>query len=321
MMMRRKLLLLSPVLLTLGCADSSFVAGDARALDSGTGSGENPFSQPDFRGEQVSYTCKDVVDIVFVLDVSSSMSFVLSTLEKEIGLVVDAANKLAPDAHLGLIGYVDNYRLDTTGPLEGGKVHTAAATLQKAFANYRTTYTDADRNPGDGPTGPTLQNPVCEENAVDSLVGAAEEFPWRANATRVIIVATDDTFLERPDNYGDRDGDGKTDKTDFPREGNYPAKSTMAEAIAAVKKVKARVFSFTRLKDPGLFAPTRCGTPRRLPWSSISDGWSTPYKGQKPIPTETAGGNFDIDLVFGGKLSLTTTINNVVLESYCKPIE
>ena len=39
------------------------------------------------------------------------------------------------------------------------------------------------------------------------LVVAAE---GRESATRVIIVATDDTFLVTPDNYGDRDADGLT---------------------------------------------------------------------------------------------------------------
>jgi hypothetical protein len=301
------------------CADPFVNIADGRPADIGA---EISVS-PDYRfiGDMHQYKCADVIDILFVLDVSSSMDFVLDTLDKEIGLVVTASNKLAPDTHLGLLGFVDSYRLDTTGPLEGGKVHTDAATLQQAFRNYKNTYTTPNRNPGDGPSGPTLQNPICEENAVDSLRSAALEFPWRPFANRVVIVATDDTFLERPDNYGDRDGDGKTDKTDYPREGDYPARFTLAEAVSALKQAKVRVFSFTRLQPPGLLDLTRCGTGRRLPWTAISNGWSTPYNAQKPIPEQTAGGNFDIDQVYAGKLSLTATINNVVLESHCKPIE
>ncbi|MDB4965033.1 MAG: hypothetical protein JWN44_722 [Myxococcales bacterium] len=264
--------------------------------------------------------CTDVVDVVFVLDVSSSMTFVLDKLNAEIDQVVTRANMLAADAHFGLIAFADNYRLDATGPLSGGKVHTAGATLKAAFQNYKAVYTLNDRNPGDDPTtGPTSQNPICEENALDSLHAAAAEFPWRDNATRVVILVTDDTFLERPDNYGDRDGDGMTNKMDFPREGNYPALWTVGDTTAALRGMRARVFGFTRLKEPGLLDASRCGTGRRLPWSSISDGWSTPYKGQMPIPTQTAGKNFDLDLVKSGALSLTATINEVVVQSFCNP--
>ncbi len=310
--------LLAATLAASACADP-FLGGDARPADSRVESSLPPDLR--FQGDLHQYKCADVIDLLFVLDVSSSMTFVLDTLEKEIALVVAASNKLAPNTHLGLIGFVDNHRLDTTGPLEGGKVHTDAASLQAAFRAFKQTYTLPNRNPGDGPSGPTLQNPICEENAVDSLHGAALDFPWRQFSNRVIILVTDDTFLERPDNYGDRDGDGKTDKTDYPREGDYPARFTLAEAVAALKQAKVRVFSFTRLKPPGLLDLTRCGTGRRLPWSAISDGWSTPYQGQKPIPEQSSGKNFDLDQVYAGKLSLTATINDVVLESHCAPID
>ncbi|MBS1121646.1 MAG: hypothetical protein H6Q90_3874 [Deltaproteobacteria bacterium] len=261
--------------------------------------------------------CHDVVDVVFVLDVSSSMDFVLNKLDAEIDAVVVAANTLAPDAHFGLIAFADNYNVDSTGAM--GKVHTDATTLKAAFKNYKNNFTQPNRNPGDGPTGLTLQNPICEENALDSLHAAAAEFPWRDNATRVVIAVTDDTFLERPDNYGDRDGDGQENHTDFPREGDYPAAWTLGETVTALKDQRARVFSFTRLTAPGPFDLTRCSTGRRLPWEAISNGWSTPYNGAPPIPMATQGRNLDLDLVKAGQLSLSTTINELVVDSYCHP--
>jgi hypothetical protein len=263
--------------------------------------------------------CTDVIDVVFVLDVSSSMGFVLDQLEQGIGEVVTAANGLAPDAHFGLVPYVDNFAFDLSGDLEGGLVHTAATTLQAAFAEVRATYTDENRNPGDGPTGPTTQNPICEEDAIDALYAAAATYPWRENATRVIILATDDTFLERPDNYGDRDGDGDTTSTDYPREGDYPALRTLAETVTALRAARVRVFAFTRLAPPSVLDLSRCGTGRRLPWESVSDGWSTTYAGATPIPEATDAANFDLDLVRDGDLSLKATINQVVLDSYCNP--
>src|SRR5688572_33468841 len=78
--------------------------------------------------------CNDVVDVVFVLDTSSSMGFILQQLEQQIAGVVTASNALAPDSHFGLVVFQDNHKLDPTGPLNSGVVHTSAQTLQAAFA-------------------------------------------------------------------------------------------------------------------------------------------------------------------------------------------
>jgi hypothetical protein len=261
--------------------------------------------------------CREVIDVVFVLDTSSSMDFVLTKLQQQIADVVTASNMVAADSHFGLIAFQDNFALDKTGALSMGAIHTSAATLQTAFANYKNVYTANNRNPGDGPTGPTTQNPICEENSLDSLYAAATMFPWRDNATRVVILATDDTFLEATDNYGDRDGDGLTNKTDYPREGNYPAMRTMADTVAALRTAKIRVFSFSRINQPGIL--DRCGTGRRYPWADITDGWTTPYKGAAPIPMQTDGANYDLDQVKSGSLNLATTINQLVVDSHCNP--
>ena len=294
---------LSFVVLLAACGPST---RDATTDAAGSGSSTTPDA-----GE-----CHDVIDVVFVLDTSSSMDFVLTKLDAQIADVVTASNNLAPDAHFGLIAFQDNFALDATG--SSGVVHTGATTLQTAFRYYRDNFTANNRNPGDGITGQTTQNPLCEENSLDSLYAAATMFPWRDNATRVVIMATDDTFLERPDNYGDRDGDGLTNKTDYPREGNYPALRTMSETVSALQTNKTRVFSFSRATMPSFLEA--CGTPRRYPWSDISHGWSAPYKGMPPIPMQTDGGNFDLDKVKNGSLSLSATINNVVLDSHCNPI-
>ena len=262
--------------------------------------------------------CHDVIDVVFVLDTSSSMDFVLDQLNTGIEQVVTASNNLAADAHFGLIVFQDNDFLDNTGPLDAGQVHTAAATLQARFTYYKNNFTATNRNPGDGINGLTDQNPICEENSLDALYDAAAKFPWRQNATRVVILVTDDTFLEKPDNYGDRDGDGLENKTDYPREGNYPAAHTVAETVALLRQNKTRVFTFTRLVPPGILE--RCGTGRRLPWSAITDGWTTNYGSNAPIPMQTDGKNFDLAKVEDGSLMLSATINEVVLDSYCNPV-
>lgn len=247
------------------------------------------------------------------------MSFVLDDLGNDIDGVVSAANTLATDAHFGLVAFVDNEVLDTTGPLESGKVHLAGDTLKQAFSYYETNFTEPNRNPGDGLSGPTTQNPICEENAVDGLFAAASAFPWRPNATRVIIVATDDTFLDTPDNYGDKDHDGDWNDSSYPKEGNYPAKNSLSSTVDLLKQQQIRVFSFTRLTPPGDFDFNRCGTGRRLSWDKVSAGWSAPYNGAAPIPEATQGKNFDIEQVRSGALSLSETIKTVVVDSYCNP--
>ncbi len=265
-----------------------------------------------------STACTEDIDVVLALDVSSSMGFVLDKLDAEFQKVVTKSNALKAGAHFGLLLFVDNVKVDATGDQSGGKVHTGAATLAAAFRDAKKTYTIPNRNPGDGPSGPETQNPICEENSLDALHDAATEFPWRTNAARVVIIVTDDTFLERADNYGDRDGDGKTDKTNYPREGNYPARFTFDETVAKLKAEQIRVFSFTKLTPPGFFDLGACGTGRRHASSDcITFGWSKPYDGKSPIPTTTGGKNFDLDAVRDGKLSLADTINEVVLESHC----
>lgn len=258
--------------------------------------------------------CQEGVDVVLVLDVSSSMGFVLDDLQADIDGVVTATNELAPDAHFGLVAFSDNGAIDTTGDL--GMVHTTSASLVSAFAEVQEVYTNNDRNPGDGPGGPVFQNPICEENALDALHLAATDFPWREDAARVIIMATDDTFLERPDNYGDGDGDGEIDDFAFPPEGDYPAMWTVPETTAALTGAEIRVFSFTALEPI-----SGCGTARRMNDEDVSDGWSTPYGANAPFPDATDGRNYDLAAVENGTISLGDTIAEVVVESHCNPID
>lgn len=292
--------------------------GTGAAPTGGTG-GSNPVF--DAAGtSDASDVCTDSLDVVFVLDVSSSMGFVLDKLSDEIGGVVAAATQLTQQSganppHFGLVPFVDNHVIDLGGAESNGMVHVDGNSLAAAFQFHRVTFTTPNRNPGDGPNGPTTQNPICEENALDALYFAAKDFPWRPNATHLIILATDDTFLERPDNYGDRDGDGLTDKTNYPREGDYPALWTVPETVDALKAAKIRLFSFTSRGD----AVHQCGTGRRLDWAARAAGWSAPYYSNPPLPGSTDGENFDLELVRAGQMTMSTTINDVVLESYCNP--
>src|SRR5687767_5129804 len=147
---------------------SSRPPGSSDPIDAGIADARVPFVPPDAAPYDAG-VCSDVVDVVLVLDVSSSMSFVLEDLEADIAQVVSAAETLAPEPHFGFIGFADNHAFATNGALEGGRVHTSASTLQTAFRDFLETYTDWNRNPGDGPSGRDTQNPICEENSLDAL--------------------------------------------------------------------------------------------------------------------------------------------------------
>ncbi len=313
--MRRALFMLAALLVACSTGTRGGFGTEPEAESSG---GPPPGAFGDAGVATEAGVCTEDIDVVLVLDVSSSMGFALDDLDAEIEKVVTASNALKAGAHFGLLLFVDNVALVTTGDLEGGKVHTKASSLRAAFTSAKSTYTTPNRNPGDGPTGPTTQNPICEEDALDALNDAATLFPWRTNAAHVAILVTDDTFLEKGDNYGDRDGDGQTNKTDFPKEGNYPARFTMDETVAALTAKKVKVFSFTKLKAPGILDFDKCGTGRRHPTAdSVTFGWSKPYKTKAPIPNATGGKNFDLDLVKNNQISLADTINEVVLETHC----
>ncbi len=302
---------------------SANAGGSGGAGGSGAGLGGVGGTTPLFDSGPInndSSTCTDSIDVVFVLDMSSSMGFMVDALSSDIQNVIAATSQLAQQSgaqepHFGLIPFVDNHVIDLGGAAEGGKVHLDATSLKNAFNFHVNTFMNPNRNPGDGPDGPTMQNPICEENALDALHAAATDFPWRAQATRIVILATDDTFLERPDNYGDRDGDGLTDKTDFPREGDYPAAWTVPETVEALRAAKIRVFTFTARSN----SAHHCGTGRRLPWEARAAGWSAPYWSDDPIPAATDGADYDLDAVRNNQMSLADTINGIVLASHCNP--
>ena len=122
-----------PGTLLVLCAACGPSARTSPSLDGGA-DGDRADAAPWEGSDGDGGTCSEVVDVVLVLDVSSSMGFVLDDLERDIHQVVDAGNELAPDAHFGLIAFADNHMLDDTGDLEGGSVHTEAATLTSAPA-------------------------------------------------------------------------------------------------------------------------------------------------------------------------------------------
>jgi len=225
--------------------------------------------------------CYEMIDIVFVIDVSTTMSYILSTLETEIGEVWNAAQDLSVDEppHFGLVVFVDDVMVVAS------ETYTSMEALQSDF-NFWYTHTSSNQQ-----TQSTATNTDWPENTIDALVEAALEYDWRDPelALRVIIHATDDTFLEYPATFSS----------------GLPANHNYEETVTMLQDREIRVASFAA------HLGGMSGT------DNVEPGFFTDYNSMSAIPAATSGGVFDIDEVYNDTISLTEAINEFVLEELC----
>lgn len=238
-------------------------------------------ADPDTAGE----VCEQDIDVVFVMDVSTTMGPFLGTLADQM-LVVDqaiAALDLPSPPQYGLVVFVDDFAL-----LGEGQPYADAAALQADFQMWSDFTSSNSQVSGAG------SNSTWPENSLDALYAAATAYAWRpAESTlRIIIHTTDDTFSEGP---------ATVNGIDVLRD--YPS------TVQALQDQQIRVFSFTA--DIG--GSCNC--------DDVSPGWSTPYQAQTPIPEATDGARFDIDQVLGGTLDLSEAINTSIEGAVCDPYE
>lgn len=229
--------------------------------------------------------CTEDVDVVFVMDVSTTMGGFLSTLADEIA-AVDAALQsydLPSQPHYGLVVFVDDFAL-----LNAGAPYVDAMALQDDFT-FWSGFTATNQQVGGGNS-----NASFEENSLDALYAAATGFQWRdaASTSRVVIHTTDDTFWDGPTT-----GNG------------VPIAHGYAETVDALQDAQVRVFSFA--DDIG--AACNC--------EDVTPGWSSPYMAQPPIPEATDGQVFDIQAILDGTASLSDAIAQSVEASICDPYD
>ena len=236
---------------------------------------------PDTPGSE----CESGIDIVFVMDVSTSMGGFLAQMANEI-LEVDAAIQaldLPTETHYGLAVFVDDAAL-----LNAGAPYADAAALQADFIMW-SNFTASNEQVGGGNS-----NYTWTENSIDAIYLAATGFQWRPaqTTTRIVIHTTDDTFWDGPTN-----GNG------------VPIQHGYAETVQALQDATVRAYSFADQIGGA------CGC------DDVTPGWSTPYMGMLPMPEATDGTVFDINQILGGTVSLADAINTAVEESYCDPYE
>ena len=239
---------------------------------------------PDEPGGKVP-GCQSAIDIVFVMDVSTTMGEFLGLMADEMLAVAAAiqALELPTTPHYGLAVFVDDAAL-----LNDGMPYDDANALRDDFI-YWSDFTSSNQQVGGGNS-----NSTWTENSLDALYLAATEFDWRpANTTtRIVIHTTDDTFWDGP-----TVGNGENILHGY------------EETVEAMQDAMVRGYSF---------ADTIGGA---CECTDVSMGWSTPYLGMTPMPEATDGGVYDINQILGGTVSLADAINTAVEESYCDPYE
>ncbi|MEX1364095.1 MAG: hypothetical protein AB1Z98_13290 [Nannocystaceae bacterium] len=227
--------------------------------------------------------CVEDVDVVFVMDVSTSMGPFLGTLANEI-LAVDAelaTYNLPSPPRYGLVVFVDDVMV-----AGGGAAYVSADALRSDFIDWAA-FTSTNQQIGGGNA-----NTTWPENSLDGLYAASQSFDWRpaVSTTRIIIHTTDDTFW-----------DGPTVGNGVPIQHGY------AQTQAALQAEQINMYSFAAL----IGGECEC--------LNVSAGWFGPYGGLPSMANATGGGVFDIDQVLSGAISLSEAIPGAVVESLCDP--
>ena len=228
--------------------------------------------------------CKQQIDIVFVMDVSTSMGAVLQKLEDEI-ITVDTKLKtldVLPDVNYGLVVFVDD-----TAIINAGAPYVDVQALKADFHMWW------DFTQGNSQVDGNGSNNDWPENTIDALYSAAAAFQWRPveDTLRMVIHCTDDTFGEK----------GAV-------QSGVTIQRTYDETVLALQERQVRVFSFADNDQTG-------GPGNN---EDVSMGFFTPYNGKTPIPDATDGGAFNINKVYSNELSLDAAITDSVEASLCQ---
>lgn len=234
-------------------------------------------------GDGSAEDCNDSVDIVFVMDVSTSMGPFLTKLAQEISVVDQAIKQLSLNAppQYGLVVFVDDTQF-----INFGQPYADLGQLKADFESWAA-FTSFNQQV----SGLSL-NSTWPENSLDAIYLAASGFAWRpeTQTLRMIIHTTDDTFWNGPTT-----GDG------------LPIQHGYAETVALLQQNKIRLFTFAAK----LGGQCEC--------LDVSGGWFTPYSGQPAIPTATGGGAWELGLVMNNQISLSNALTTAVEDSRCKP--
>lgn len=234
---------------------------------------------PAVRCEDPEQTPRSQLDIVFVVDVSTTMGFMLDRIEQQLAQVDAEARAQGLDARYGLVVFVDDVQLGNHG-----QPYADLAALQGDLARWRA-FTASNRQ-----IGSEAANLDWPENTLDAVHLAATGFAWRPAATtaRVIVHATDDDFGEAP-----------------ATQSGQVVQHTYAQTVTALRDAQVRMFSFA----------ARVGG--QCECLDVRPGLFTRFHGRPSLPDATGGAIFDIDEIASGKLSFVAAIAGAIKSGVC----
>jgi hypothetical protein len=233
-------------------------------------------------------SCGDPLDVVFVIDVSTSMADEIEQVRMGMDRIWTAATMLTSNTQFGLVVFVDDVAV-----VNGCMPFASLDAMQTEFARWRD-FTSSNAQPGGSPES----NSDCAENSLDALHAAATMCPWRTGATHIAIHVTDDTFAERP-----------AILSGFLGIGGIPVAHTYPETVSALVASQVRVGAFAA---PG--AGEFCGAGTS---PNVGQGFHEPYSGMEAIPMATGGRAWSIRDVRAGTLDMADAITEFTRDEYC----
>lgn len=229
--------------------------------------------------------CIAPMDVVFVVDVSTSMVDEVAGIRQGIDSIWAAAVSRGIDTRFSLVVFVDDVAaVNDCEPFE------SVEALQAELMRWQN-FTASNGQPG----GSAARNTDCPENSLDAMYTAATLCAWRSDATRLLIHITDDTFAERPARLS----------------GQIPVERTYAEVLEALVSREIRVGAFAA---PGEGEWCGAGTS-----SDVGRGFHAPYMGMPSLPDATGGRAWSIRDVRADMLDMAEAIIEFAEDEHCAP--
>ncbi len=240
-------------------------------------------------------TCAAPLDVVLVIDVSTSMAGELAAIGAGVTSLWETAHELSNDAQISLVVFVDDaLAVDGRPPfaLDGGcQPFTTPEDLATQLAAWQM-FCATNQSPVSH-----IQNHDCVENSLDALM-AASMCPLRTGSTRVLVHVTDDTFAERPAVLSGEWG------------GGVHVQFNYVEATTALvdRGFRVGVFAETGVGDD-------CGAGRS---PDVGRGFSGPFGTMPSLPEATAGRFWDLREVRAGRLDMASEIETFLRSVHCR---